>query len=179
MDINLLVNITSRAWSLPILAHMHEDVAGRQAPLLHATGAGSTAFAQSVAHLIELGVLERNPGHGHPLRPEFRLTAMGKVAASMAHEIHNLPLGAELGLVRKSWTVPILGALHDAQYFNEIGAMLPTATDRALSLSLKSLEQRDWVQRMVDGAARPPRPAYMAVNEGKEISQIVWDVVAA
>ena len=74
MDINLLVKITQRAWSMNILALMHEGTAGRQATLLAKTGAGRTAFAQSLHHLIELNLVQRNPGHGHPLRPEYILT---------------------------------------------------------------------------------------------------------
>lgn len=87
MDISLFVNITSRAWALPILSNLHTGVAGRQAPLLAATGASRTAFAQSMEHLISIGLLERNPGHGHPLRPEFRLTPSGIKAAAIAHKI--------------------------------------------------------------------------------------------
>lgn len=84
MDIKFLVNVTSRAWALPILAGLHDGVPGRQAPLLTATGASRTAFAQSMDHLIGIGLLERNPGHGHPLRPEFRLTKQGAGVAELA-----------------------------------------------------------------------------------------------
>ena len=69
MDMEFLVKLTARAWSLSILARLDAGVPGRQAPLLAATGAGRTAFAQSLAHLHALGLLERNPGHGHlPLK---------------------------------------------------------------------------------------------------------------
>lgn len=91
MDISQLVNITSRAWALPILSSLHTGVAGRQAPLLAATGASRTAFAQSMEHLISIGLLERNPGHGHPLRPEFRLTPPGIEAAAIAHKFKAPP----------------------------------------------------------------------------------------
>ena len=77
MDISSLVNLTSRAWALPILASLNDGIPGRQAPLLTATGASRTAFAQSIDHLISIGLLERNPGYGHPLR-RFRLTVLGK-----------------------------------------------------------------------------------------------------
>ena len=94
MDIKLLVKISARAWSLDILAQMYRGVPGRQAALLSATQAGRTAFSKSLAHLVELGLVERNPGHGHPLRPEYRLTDRGKIAAAMADRVLQVPVPA-------------------------------------------------------------------------------------
>lgn len=172
MYIDAFVNITAKAWTLPILASLHRGVAGRQAPLLAATGASRTAFAQSMDHLIRMGLMERNPGHGHPLRPEFRLTARGIEAAALADKIQQAAPPEERGLLRKSWTLPVLTSLHGAQHFNAIKRRLPPITDRALSQSLKSMEARAWVQRRVDDTARPPKPLYQAVNTGGVISQI-------
>lgn len=172
MDIRTLVNITSRAWALPILSSLHIGVAGRQAPLLAATGASRTAFSQSLDHLIALGLLERNPGHGHPLRPEFRLTERGIAAAAIAHEIHNISGAEDRDLLRKSWTLPVLTSLNTPSHFNQIKRNLLTITDRALSQSLKSMETRNWVVRSVDDTARPPRSLYSAVNTGRAISNI-------
>jgi len=172
MDIKLFVNITSRAWAMPVLAQLHAGVAGRQAPLLAATGASRTAFAQSMDHLIKLGLIERHPGYGHPLRPEFRLTQVGRHAAAMAHNIHGAAADEDMDLLRKSWTLPVLSSLHRPRHFNEIKRNLGTITDRALSQSLKSMEARQWVARNVDDAARPPRSLYRAVNTGGMISQI-------
>lgn len=170
MDIASFVNLTSRAWALPILSSLHDGVAGRQAPLLAATGASRTAFAQSLDHLIQSGLLERNPGYGHPLRPEFRLTPAGVSAAAIANKIHSASAHEDQDLLRRSWTVPVLTALHTPRHFNDIKRSLHTVTDRALSQSLKALEVRDWVRRSVDGQARPPRSLYSAVNTGKVIS---------
>ncbi|MFV0333671.1 MAG: winged helix-turn-helix transcriptional regulator [Tropicimonas sp.] len=172
MDIQMLVNITSRAWTLPILSSMHSGVAGRQAPLLAATGAGRTAFSQSMDHLIALGLIERNPGYGHPLRPEFRLTPLGKTAANLANKIHHVSAEEDWTLLRRSWTLPVLTSLHTPRHFGDIKRNLPTITDRALSQSLKSMETRHWVCRSVDGAARPPKSVYSAVNTGGLISQV-------
>jgi DNA-binding HxlR family transcriptional regulator len=172
MDIALFVNITSRAWALPILSNLHEGVAGRQAPLLAATGASRTAFTQSLDHLIAIGLLERNPGHGHPLRPEFRLTPRGKTAAAIANKVQKVSGDEDQDLLRRSWTLPVLTSLHSPSHFNEIKRNLQTITDRALSQSLKSMEVRNWVCRSVDAAARPPRSIYRAVNTGDAISRI-------
>lgn len=172
MDISDLVNVTSRAWALPILWSLHEGVPGRQAPLLTATGASRTAFAQSLDHLIGIGLVERNPGYGHPLRPEFRLTLPGIEVAAIAHRIHRVSTAADQALIRKSWTVPILTSLHAHQHFNDIRKSLVTITDRALSQSLQTMEAHHWVRRQVDEAARPPRPLYLPVNLGRRISSI-------
>lgn len=172
MDIKVFVNITSRAWSLPILSRMHAGVAGRQAPLLAATGASRTAFAQSMEHLIKIGVVERNPGYGHPLRPEFRLTPLGIEAAALAARVQQVATEKDHALLRKSWTLPVLTSLHAPRHFNDIKRNLKTISDRALSQSLKSMEVQNWVQRRVDDAARPPRSIYSAVNTGGIISRI-------
>lgn len=172
MDIETFVNTTSRAWAIPILANLHAGVAGRQAPLLAATGASRTAFAQSMEHLISLGLLERNPGYGHPLRPEFRLTKLGVSAAAIANKIQSVTAEEDQDLLRRSWTLPILTAIHRPSHFNDIKRNLKTITDRALSQSLKTMEVRSWVQRNVDDSARPPRSIYCAVNTGGLISSV-------
>ena len=172
MYIATFVNITSRAWALPILSSLHGGIPGRQAPLLTATGASRTASSQSMDHLISAGLIERNPGHGHPLRPEFRLTPPGRPAAALAHKIQSATAAEDHDLLRRSWTLPILASLHAPRHFNDIRRTLLTITDRALSQSLKSMEDKNWVRRSVTDTARPPRTLYAAVNTGKRISQI-------
>lgn len=174
MDINNLVKITSRAWSLKILALMHEGVPGRQAPLLSAAQASRTSFAASLTHLVDLQLLERNPGHGHPLRPEFRLTAEGTQAAKMASKIINaVPQPTETKILRKSWVVPILAVTERPRHFIEIKSDLSSITDRALSQSLGLLHERKWLRRDVDSTRRPLRPTYHATNIGEQISNAV------
>lgn len=176
MDIDLIVNITARAWALPILAKFNEGVPGRQAPLLAATGASRTAFRQSIEHLINLDLLERNPGHGHPLRPEFRLTPAGHIAAKLASDIVKTKLSQEQILLRRSWTVPVLTTLRTPRHFAEIKRDLTTITDRALSQSLRSMEELKWIDRSVDKMSRPPKPLYSAINYGAIIRDVTSSV---
>ncbi|WP_300010627.1 winged helix-turn-helix transcriptional regulator [uncultured Roseobacter sp.] len=173
MDIQVFVNLTSRAWALPILSSLQAGTAGRQATLLTATGASRTAFSQSIDHLIKMGLVERNPGYGHPIRPEFRLTQLGKSAAKIARRIQRVSGAADQDLLRRTWTLPILTSLHEPRHFNDIKRNLPTITDRALSLSLRSMEDREWVQRCVNEAARPPRSIYTAINTGEKVSKVI------
>ncbi|MBN9668810.1 helix-turn-helix transcriptional regulator [Labrenzia aggregata] len=174
MDINTLVKLTSRAWSLKALALLHEGVPARQAPLLAASGASRTAFVQSLRHLEELGLMERNPGHGHPLRPEFRLTPKGQALAPIAHRIEaTVRDDAGAALLRKMWTVPLLAVASRPKLFSEIKRDLVPITDRALSKSLRELDERNWIERSVDAALRPPRPYYRVINEGAGISRAI------
>jgi len=119
-----------------------------------------------------MGLLERNPGYGHPLRPEFRLTQLGMTAAAIADKIQSVSADEDQDLLRRSWTLPVLTSLHTQNHFNEIKRSLLTITDRALSQSLKSMEERNWVLRSVDNVARPPRSIYCAVNAGGIISKV-------
>lgn len=174
MDIDTLVKVTSRAWSLNILALMHAGTPGRQASLLSASGAGRTAFSQSLAHLVELGLLERNPGHGHPLRPEYRLTSKGVAIAATADKIEKaVPRPSAHSLIRRAWTVPVLVVSQEPRYFTEIKSDLVSISDRALSQSLKQLQAQQWLQRKIDTGIHPPRPLYQAANVGARISRAV------
>ncbi len=174
MDIELLVKLTSRAWSLSILAQMDRGVPGRQATLISATGAGRTAFNQSLAHLIDLGLMERNPGHGHPLRSEFRLSAEGAQIAGIASTVESLvKQPCQRILLRRAWSLPVLSASRHPRYFGEIKTRLLPITDRALSQSLKLLETHQWLRRDVESSGRPLRARYRATDTGAEISRAI------
>ncbi|EAV41748.1 hypothetical protein SIAM614_26476 [Stappia aggregata IAM 12614] len=174
MDMQLLVNLTSKAWSLKILAQLHAGIPGRQAPLIGSTGASRSSFAASLDHLFHLGLLERNPGHGHPLRPEFRLTDKGKAVAAMASRIEEIvPDEEAFAVLRRSWTVPILAVTGTPSRFSSIKSGLGPVTDRALSKSLGVLEEREWLRRDIDLSQRTPFPIYLAVNAGLNINQAI------
>ncbi|MEL0437151.1 transcriptional regulator [Phycobacter sp. K97] len=175
MDINDLVKLTSRAWALDILAAMHRGVPARQAPLLAACGAGRTAFGASLAHLIELGLLMRNPGHGHPLRPEFKLTAKGEVAAGMAAQVlDQVREDPARALLRKRWTLPVLAQATQPVRFSDLRTGLAPVTDRALSTSLLDAEDQGWILREIDLTTRRPFPVYSAVGKGLRLGEAVF-----
>ncbi|WP_422040111.1 winged helix-turn-helix transcriptional regulator [Roseibium sp.] len=174
MELDLLVKLTSKAWSLKILALLNDGVPGRQAPLVAATGASRTSFANSLEHLIRLKMIERNPGHGHPLRPEFRLTAEGAVVAAMASRIlKSVPDEDAFSILKRSWAVPILALTETPTRFSAIKSGLGQITDRALSQSLCLLEDREWLKRDIDVSQRAPYPTYLAVNAGRKVNRAI------
>ncbi|MEP1538591.1 MAG: transcriptional regulator [Paracoccaceae bacterium] len=172
MDINSLVNVSARAWSVPLLAALGDGVQGRQAVLIKRLGASRSAFGLSLAHLQSLELVRRRSGHGHPLRPEFELTEQGEVAAKAAQSVmrivHRNPDANTL--IRRSWTLPILSQTIQPAYFAILRSGLAPITDRALSQGLKSLEDMHWIRRDIAAGYRPPRPLYSAVGTGAAIA---------
>ena len=57
----------------------------RFAVMLARLGLSRSALAASLAQLQEAGWLRRNPGHGHPLRPEYVLTAGRRADRRLRH----------------------------------------------------------------------------------------------
>ena len=111
------------------------------------------------------------------LRPEFRLTPLGQTAAVMASKILDVSEEAEQDLLRRSWTLPVLATLQKPSQFSEIKRSLSTITDRALSQSLRRMEDRQWIHRSVENAVRPPMPIYQAINTGAMISNVTSGVI--
>lgn len=180
MNVADLVKLTQRAWALPILARLDQGVPGRQAPLIADLGASRGAFAASLDHLIQLGLVERNPGHGHPLRPEFRLTDRGRPVAAMASRVLSLsPDPAGHALMRRRWTLPVLAVLPEPSAFGDIRARLGHVTDRALSHGLRDLEAQDWLARRLRDDLRPARPLYVPQAQGLLIGQAVRDAAGS
>ncbi|HEY1639181.1 MAG TPA: hypothetical protein VGG35_00710 [Streptosporangiaceae bacterium] len=75
--------------------------------------------------LIALGCARRNEGYGHPLRPEYLVTDVGRAAAQLARRVTRSP--ARDILLRK-WSVPVLAGLEQPRRFSQLRASLPAVT---------------------------------------------------
>jgi len=171
MDKHLLVKLCSKSWSLTALALLHQGVSGRVSPLASAASAGRTAMSASVQHLVEMGLLERNSGHGHPLRPEFVLTKEGQAISKWAFALNEIITTPEDSkIARATWTLPIMQTVAQHDRFNELATALSPITDRALSLTLTQLTTQQWISRGVKPEFQPPLVHYQADGIGKQIS---------
>lgn len=165
-----LVAICRRRWAIPVLSELSADGGARFVTLARRLGVGNESLRRALAQLIEDGFVERNPGHGHPLRPEYRLTAAGRRVAPACARVWRLlrAWDAEEPGLRK-WSLPLAVALGDeAHAFSDLRARLPGITDRALALSLRTLEDAGLVARdLVD--ARPPRADYRLTRRARRL----------
>lgn len=170
MDKQHLVNLCSRTWSLTALGLMAGGVSGRVSPLAAAAGCGRTSMSASVEHLVLLGLLENNPGHGHPLRPEYRFTDQGASIAEWALELDSIVRSdGEKALVRNKWSLPLVSCMPDEVRYSEIRRQLVPVTDRALSVGLSKLTDNRWIRRKVNGSSSPPLVSYSTLSAGKKV----------
>ena len=168
-----LADLTRHGWSLPILSEIANGTVARSGPLVAKTGGSRGGVEKAILHLIEIGMLEHNPGYGHPLRPEFLLTREGKAIAQNAKALSKeaYAMNAE-GLIRKRWTLPVLGEVDDRTLFSDVRRALTPITDRALSLCLKEMGAHRLIKRKVwDG--NPPVPLYSLTRRGQKLAELI------
>jgi DNA-binding HxlR family transcriptional regulator len=160
--------LSRHRWALPILAYLHATAGSRFVPLAHELGLSRDALRQTLSALIEVGLVMRNPGYGHPLRPEYVLTPRGRrIAPICAAVLRALrQAGAEeVGL--KKWSLPILAALTTERRYGEVRRTVG-ATPRALTLALKELVSSGLVERRVhDGF--PPSTSYRITARSRTV----------
>jgi DNA-binding HxlR family transcriptional regulator len=129
----------------------------RFATLTGRLGVTGESLRRTLAYLRDERLVDRNPGYGHPLRPEYLLTARGRRLAPRARAVMDALAGHEaVGL--KKWSLPVLAELVEPRRFSELNAALP-ATSRALALALKDLETAGLVRRTVTDD-HPPQVSY-------------------
>jgi DNA-binding HxlR family transcriptional regulator len=167
LSIEFLVDLFHHRWSAPVLAELERQKGGRFASLSRGLGVGSDSLRRTLDGLFELGLVARNPGYGHPLRPEYVLTELGRDVGRRCRRLVALLDGhAEVAL--RKWSLPILVALERPSRFSELRAQLPGITGRALAIALKELGAAGLVERRVEDAY-PPTAVYAASAAGRRL----------
>ena len=174
MKIQRLVSLFHHRWSVPILAELHRLQGAKFVTLVHKMGASRDSLRRSLDALIDQGFVMRNPGYGHPMRPEYLLTAQGAKLAPVCAKL--LKILRRLGLERMGlckWTLMVTVALRrSGGRFSEVKAFLPGITARALTLALKALQDAALVERTVT-PGYPPRTSYRLTPRGRRLAPVV------
>ena len=133
-------------------------------------GVSRDSLRSTLLCLTEMGLVSKNPGYGHPLRPEYLVTAQGTRMAAECHQYLQVTRGDDL-LLRK-WPAPLLLSLKQgSDRFNDLRKVL-TITPRALTQVLRQLGMQGLVIRTVDDGY-PPATSYHLSKTGAEISRQV------
>lgn len=109
------------------------------------------SLTRNLQVLMTTGLVARNPGYGHPLRPEYILTPRGAAIAPQCGRLVNAVdrLGVADTVYRK-WSVPLLvrikaGTGRFSRLRQDLGV-----NPRALTQSLHRLRESDLVQQRAD-----------------------------
>lgn len=168
----LLVQLGSHRWLIPLLVDLAAHKGARFVELIHRLRLPRDSCARTLEAAAAIGWVQRNPGHGHPLRPEYILTQTGSMAAARAATIAEAQ--AAIGLAPGAatrWGLPLLagiGAGHDR--FNMLSRLLIPATPRALSQGLTALGKYGLVTRAVIDM-RPPASRYDLTRSGRMLAE--------
>lgn len=171
MSIDELIALCHHRWSAPVLAELGRTRGTRFVVLANRLGVGRTSLRRTLDALIELGLVRRNPGYGHPLRPEYLLSPAGEVAAARCERLLAAVEGKRDVVLRK-WSLPVLVALGKQARFSELREALPGVTARALALALKDLERAALVDRRVEGTY-PPTAVYAPTPTAARLQRIL------
>jgi DNA-binding HxlR family transcriptional regulator len=171
LTLDELVALGRYRWAVPLLADLAAHKGGRFVELLNRLGLSRDSLTRTLEGAVTMGWVKRNPGHGHPLRPEYILTELGERLAASAVEINAAQ--TQLGLppaTMSRWSLPIVRSIaHGSQRFNDIARNLPATSPRALSLGLQGLATQRLIMRtIVDGY--PPASHYSLTDGGLLLS---------
>jgi DNA-binding HxlR family transcriptional regulator len=167
-----LRRLVAGRWLVPLMAHVGAAQGSRFAAMLAGIGLSRSALAASLALLQEAGWLRRNPGHGHPLRPEYILTAAGEPVAAFCMKVmaQREKLGLEPGQLPR-WSLPLISRLGDDRArFSALRASLAPVTPRALSLTLKQMLSVDLIDRALEDEF-PPIAIYGLTGRGLRLAE--------
>jgi DNA-binding HxlR family transcriptional regulator len=164
--------LVASRWFLPLLALASREEGVRSAALAARLQISRSMLAAVLGRLLDKGWLARNPGHGHPLRPEYILTEAGRPVGAWCERVmeerRNLGPGAE-GLGR--WALPLVGRLDRRwERFSWIEAQLSPISPRSLSLALKQLLEIRLVERRLEDSF-PPTALYGLTSRGQRLAR--------
>lgn len=135
-------------WVVPVVAELAELDGAKFVTLVSRLGVSRAMLSATLGYACECGWVMRNPGYGHPLRPEWILTLAGAELAPAAARLwsglraHDV---ADVGL--RKWSMPVMVSLRgEPARFGEIAGRVGRATDRALSQTLAALRSRALVE---------------------------------
>lgn len=136
-----LLALSHRRWAVPLLVELQRLGGAKFVTLRQHLGVSPNSLSQTLGELTSANLVERNPGYGHPLRPEYVLTPRGK-ALGPACDALLLALDAhgwrQVGLHK--WSLPVLACLcRGPARFGQLRTALHRVTPRALQAVLTRL----------------------------------------
>jgi DNA-binding HxlR family transcriptional regulator len=159
-------------WAAPVLAELRHERGSRFVTLTNRLDVTRDSLRRTLDALCNDGLVERNPGYGHPLRPEYVLTGEGERVAAVCDRLLGVLDGLEDVALRK-WSMPVVHALGGGpRRFSELRGLLAGVSPRALALALKDLQKAGLVERAVTNDY-PPGTLYRLTPRALPLAAIL------
>lgn len=169
-NLHALIDLVHHRWNIPVLAALKRASGSKFVTLANSLGVSRASLSASISDLIALGLIEKNSGHGHPMRPEYRLTTSGDELAHHCVALDDAIRRRNVAdLAYRKWTLPIIAAIGDEVLrFNQLKRILSDATPRAITLALKALVSERYADRTIIDDY-PPTAGYHLRAPGQRI----------
>lgn len=156
---------------VPIMALLSREKGARFAAMANRFALSRHSLARTLGQLRDWGWVAPNPGHGHPLRPEYVLTDSGLPVGGVCDRImaERERMGLEPAQLPR-WSLPLIAGIGgDWLRFGDLRDRLDPVTPRALSLTLQQMVGQDLVGRRLEpGFAMVPR--YGLTDRGSDLA---------
>lgn len=171
VPLEILRTLAANRWAAPVMALLSKEEGARFAVIARRFALSHHSLTRCLQHLKDSGWVIPNPGHGHPLRPEYLLSEAGRPVGALCERImaerERLSLGAA-DLPR--WSLPVVAGLApDWSRFGALQAQLAPVTPRALSQTLQAMIGRDLVARRLEDRF-PPVALYGLTGRGQDLA---------
>ncbi|MCH7547408.1 MAG: helix-turn-helix transcriptional regulator [Planctomycetes bacterium] len=174
LRIDPLAGLFHRRWLVPTVAELYLMKGAKFITLLNRMEASRPALMQTLQDKTSLSYIRKNPGYGHPLRPEYILTDAGRaIAPNCVRLMGRLRKIDAMDVCLRKWSLPVLLAIGGKpSRFGEIRYCLGLITDRALTLALRDLVEAGLLNRRVIDSY-PPTPQYQLAARARPLLPIL------
>jgi DNA-binding HxlR family transcriptional regulator len=163
-------------WTVPLLSVLLGEGGARFSRLVAALGVSRDALTRTLDYVQDAGWVERPSGYGHPLRPEYTVTAKGRAVGAACAQL--MAVRAAHAIAPESlpgWALPVLMAMADRKLrFSDLLVAVSPVTPRALSTSLKPMIAGGLVRREQEEGF-PPYALYSASETGRALAACLAD----
>lgn len=164
-----LVRLFHHRWAVPVVGEIWALDGAKFVTLQRRLGIGRESLRFILRALIDAKLVMRNPGYGHPLRPEYLLDEWGRWIGRDCHGLVTSLRGAEIHEIGlRKWSMPVVAALGTEEgRFSEIKEAVGGVTSRALASALRDLGAAGLLEREVLPTF-PPAALYRLTPQGVE-----------
>ena len=162
------MDLFQKRWNVRILALLYEHKGARFVVLKHGLNVNADSLTRSLQHLMKDGWVQRNPGYGHPLRPEYILTPQGHAVAPQCSRLVSAVDRLDVAkAVYCKWSVPLLVTIKAGTVrFNGLRETL-AINPRALTQGLQRLSASELILQRLE---------YDLTPSGDRIATLVRDL---